>query len=47
VAASEVARRADQDTRQPHRMRHVAVVIAGVVAGYAVVASMVALAVLF
>jgi hypothetical protein len=47
VAASEPTRRGNRDTRQPHWMRHVAVVITGIVAGYAVVASMVALAVLF
>jgi hypothetical protein len=43
VAASEPTGRGNHDARSPHWMRHVAIVIAGIVAGYAVIAIMVVL----
>jgi hypothetical protein len=43
VAACGPTHRANRETRPPHGMRHVAIVIGGIVAGYAVIAIMVTL----
>lgn len=43
VAACGMTHRANHETHPPYGMRHVAIVIGGIVAGYAVIAIMVAL----